>query len=904
MRRHVIRVAACLSIALSAVATLAGTADAAKKPNPAPGAPTGVAAVARYTSLAISWNPPNNVGAGPIVGYRVGGNWGNVTPSCSVSITSCTVSGLKAGKSYTVKVLAYNAFKAGPYSSPIKVKVGLPDPPTGVNGKRGDSSVLVSWAPPVLNSGIITGYAVTASPGGHTCTTVTPLPSGTACTVAGLTNGTTYTFTATSTDSYGISVPSAPSAPVTPATLPGAPTGTTGTSYENSQALVSWTAPDDGGSPPTYTVTGSPGGQTCTTGTNSCTVGGLTNGNPYTFTVVATNVVGPGPSSAPSALVTPSAAPDVATGVTITSGNDSDTVSWTAPDYDGGSAITGYTVTASPGGSTCSPADLTTLSCAVSGLTNGTAYTFTVTATNPAGTSAGESASLFVPGCAPAPDADLAGCNFTGINLSGVDIHRSDLTGANLTDANLTGANLDYDVLNNVTLDGADLTGAFLYTNGLAYDGISAVGTTFPTGFEVAATYLVGPGVNISGVDFSGDDFTGAILDKGTLTHDNFTGADLGGVDLDRTDLTGSNFTGANLSDADLGYDVLNNVTLDGADLTGAFLFTNGLAYDGISAVGTTFPTGFEVAATYLVGPGVNISGVDFSGDDFTGAILTNGTLTHDNFTGADLGGVDLDRTDLTGSNFTGANLSDADLGYDVLNNVTLDGADLTGAFLFTNGLAYDGISAVGTTFPTGFEVAATYLVGPGVNISGVDFSGDDFTGAILDKGTLTHDNFTGADLGGVDLDRTDLTGSNFTGANLSDADLGYDVLNNVTLDGADLTGAFLFTNGLAYDGISAVGTTFPTGFEVAATYLVGPGVNISGVDFSGDDFTGAILDKGTLTHDNFTGADLGGVDLDQTDLTGSDLTGANLSGVIFDDTTCPDGTKSDSDSGTCVNNL
>jgi hypothetical protein len=120
----------------------------------------------------------------------------------------------------------------------------------------------------------------------------------------------------------------------------------------------------------------------------SINISGLSPNTNYSYEIVACNAGGT--ATTPYSFKTLAEAPGAPTIGTVTAGDKQAEVSFTAPASNGGAEITGYTVTSSPGGFTGTG---TSSPITVKGLTNGTAYIFTVTATNLAGTGVASGAS-------------------------------------------------------------------------------------------------------------------------------------------------------------------------------------------------------------------------------------------------------------------------------------------------------------------------------------------------------------------------------------------------------------------------------------------------------------------------------------------------------------------------------
>ena len=218
---------------------------------------------------------------------------------------------------------------------------------------------------------------------------------------------------------------------------PGTPT-VTATAPGNGFAVVGWSAPSNVTTELTTTYEILSGSTVlCTTTVTLCFVRNLTNGTKYSLTLRATNALGVGVATAPfevtpaatavptipteaapqgedqnaaapapaatdgsSAEATPLAgvgsAPGTVTGVKVVPGRRNVAISWTAPASDGGQPITSYTVTATPGGRSCTTTVESPTSCTIGKLGDLKQYTFSVVATNIVGNGAASAASRAV----------------------------------------------------------------------------------------------------------------------------------------------------------------------------------------------------------------------------------------------------------------------------------------------------------------------------------------------------------------------------------------------------------------------------------------------------------------------------------------------------------------------------
>ncbi len=204
---------------------------------------------------------------------------------------------------------------------------------------------------------------------------------------------------------------------VVPASAPGAPTGLDLVPGA-AQIAATWTAPSwlGGSAISRYLVQTSPDGVTWTTAvttpdaTPSATITGLSNGVPVQVRVLAVNVTGTSPSSG-TGVATPVDVPGAPTGLEVTPLNAAATLSWTAPGDSGGTPLTGYRVEKSLDGVSWTvvvdDTGTTSTTRTATGLANGTAVTFRVSAISTVGVGTPSATGTTTPRTVPGAPTDL-----------------------------------------------------------------------------------------------------------------------------------------------------------------------------------------------------------------------------------------------------------------------------------------------------------------------------------------------------------------------------------------------------------------------------------------------------------------------------------------------------------------
>ncbi len=711
-----------------------------------------------------------------------------------------------------------------PPSTPPVVPATAPGPVGSAAAQAGDRQATVSWTAPATDGGSpVTEYVVTPIGGVAPPAGTTVAAGTTSLTVSGLTNGTSYVFDIVARNAAGDST-AVPTAAVTPAGVPVAvssPTAVAG----NTDATVYWVPGDANGSAITgYTVTpvGPMGPLESTSVTDplatSAQVTGLVNGQAYAFQIRAENAVG---DSAPATTssVTPAGPPSAPTGVAATAADKEATVFWTAADGNG-TAITSYRVTPI-GTSAPPPVDVSgqNTSAVITGLTDGDAYTFTVTAVSAVGSAtslpSGQVMPVAPPGNAIAPAAPVPAQASAGLSSATVSWTAPADGGAPITSYTVREIadgvptqswTLPPDTTSYVVDDlsySSQYSFTIIATNGVGDSTAASTGTVVP--FSVP-----GP---VTNAQATGDDHGATV--SWTAPSQN-GGAAITGYTVTPIGPSGAlaaTHVGATATSA-----IITGLT-DGASYTFRIVATNTHG-DSTAVTTTAVVPAFNVRpdSAYTVHNGSVVVPVLANDDNASGATLmitgapshgtavvslVNHTISYTSvgpFTGVDhftyqvcdsagtcasavvsvhVLAPDQKQTDFTGVDLAGANLQ----GVDLSNNATLAGLDLAGANLTNANL-------------TNTDVSRADLTGANLtnaNLNATDLSRTDLTQAVLTQAKLQNADLTNATLAGLDLSGRDLTGADLSGADLSGTNLSHANLNNVTVTNAtNLTGTNL----------------------------------------------------------------------------------------------------------------
>ena len=383
--------------ALNSVGAGAASAPTANvTPATEPDAPTGLSATVSDQEVDLIWTAPASNGGAMITGYEYELDFSGTWTSTGSAATRTTVRNLTNDQSYTFRVRAVNRVGAGAESfsesaTPTATLVA-PDTPTGLSATPGNQRVVLSWVQP-SGGASLTHYEYELDNSGTWISTGSTAPT---TTVMGLTNDQSYAFRVRAVNSAGASGASGSDSATPTTTAPDALESLSFTPGDG-QVTLRWSPPgNDGGDTILryeYEMDGD--GNWINTGSTDTryTVTGLNNGQTYIFRVRAVNSLGAGDPVTLEATPSRSTGrgggggdggrrerpPGAPTNLRLEVGDGQVTLSWDAPEDDGGSAITDYEVRINGEGEWISIGSTET-TYTVTGLVNGTKHSFQVRA--------------------------------------------------------------------------------------------------------------------------------------------------------------------------------------------------------------------------------------------------------------------------------------------------------------------------------------------------------------------------------------------------------------------------------------------------------------------------------------------------------------------------------------------
>ncbi|WP_309613995.1 fibronectin type III domain-containing protein [Flavobacterium sp.] len=548
----------------------------------APLAPTITAITPGNGQLSVAFTAGGN-GGSAITNYKYSTDGGTNFTACSPTQTTSpiVITGLTNGTSYNVQIKAVNAIGDGTATvSTVATPRTTPSAPTIGTITPGIGQLSVAFTAGSDGGSAITNYKYSLNGGSFVSAGSTSSP----IVITGLTNGTSYNVQLLAVNVAGDGTASGASAG-TPRTSPSAVTGLTATAG-NSQVTLAFTAGSNGGSAITDYVYSLNGGSFTSAGTTTSpiVVTGLTNGTSYSFVVKAVNAAGNGTASS-TVSATPRTTASAPSITTITPGDSSLSVAFTAPSSNGGAAITDYKYSIN-GGSSFISAGSTTSPIGISGLTNGTTYDVQLLAVNAAGDGAPSATVQGTPVAASTATITTNKSSVTAFSTIYGTASSTDnftVSGAALTDNITITAPSGFEVSTTSNTSGFGASQVLTQTSGVVST------TTVYVRLSAAASFAGSPYTGDFVLSSAGATNATVATNSSTVAKKGLTISGLTGVDRVYDGTTIATVSGTAILDGIVG---LDDVNLIGSTPTYSFLDANAGVSKPITVLGYTLNGG------------------------------------------------------------------------------------------------------------------------------------------------------------------------------------------------------------------------------------------------------------------------------------------------------------------------